>query len=75
MTTLLDLMMDTDVLKERIINGALADVFKRSPITVAVPRQSLPPLEAEAKVEAEVEVPADPIDGLAVDLDDDATPL
>ncbi|MES2934717.1 MAG: hypothetical protein V4805_14655 [Pseudomonadota bacterium] len=25
---LLDLMMDTDVLKERIINGALADVFK-----------------------------------------------
>ena len=28
---LLDLMMDTDVLKERIINGALADVFKRAP--------------------------------------------
>lgn len=28
---LLDLMMDTDVLKERIINGALADVFKREP--------------------------------------------
>jgi hypothetical protein len=26
---LLDLMMDTDTLKERIINGALADVFKR----------------------------------------------
>jgi hypothetical protein len=26
---LLDLMMDTDVLKERIVNGALADVFKR----------------------------------------------
>ena len=24
-------MMDTDVLKERIINGALADVFKRAP--------------------------------------------
>ena len=37
---LLDLMMDTDMLKERIINGALADVFKRSPITVAVPRKS-----------------------------------
>ncbi|MFL6709246.1 MAG: hypothetical protein ACJ8HI_13670 [Massilia sp.] len=72
---LLDLMMDTDVLKERIINGALADVFKRSPITVAVPRQPLPPLEPEAEVEAETEVPADPIDGLAVDLDDDATPL
>jgi hypothetical protein len=28
---LLDLMMDTDVLKERIINGALADVFQRPP--------------------------------------------
>ena len=28
---LLDLMMDTDVLKERIINGALADVFRRAP--------------------------------------------
>src|SRR6476469_1364039 len=36
---LLDLMMDTDVLKERIINGALADVFKHRPITVAVPRK------------------------------------
>jgi hypothetical protein len=29
---LLDLMMDTDVLKERIINGALADVFPRAPL-------------------------------------------
>lgn len=28
---LLDLMMDTDMLKERIINGALADVFGRVP--------------------------------------------
>ena len=37
---LLDLMMDTDMLKERIINGALAEVFKRAPITVAVPRKS-----------------------------------
>jgi len=35
---LLDLLMDTDVLKERIINGALTDVFKRAPITVAVPK-------------------------------------
>ena len=26
---LLDLMMDTDLLKERILNGALADIFKR----------------------------------------------
>jgi hypothetical protein len=33
---LLDLMMDTDVLKERIINGALADVFHRPiPVTTA----------------------------------------
>ena len=29
---LLDLLMDTDLLKERIINGALADVFKRAPL-------------------------------------------
>jgi hypothetical protein len=28
---LLDLMMDTDVLKERIVNGALAEIFKRAP--------------------------------------------
>ena len=28
---LLDLMMDTDVLKERVVNGALADIFKRAP--------------------------------------------
>ena len=28
---LLDLMMDTDMLKERIVNGALADVFQRAP--------------------------------------------
>ena len=34
---LLDLLMDTDVLKERIINGALADVFKRAPVAVAEP--------------------------------------
>ena len=32
---LLDLLMDTDVLKERIINGALADVFKRAPLAAA----------------------------------------
>jgi hypothetical protein len=33
---LLDLMMDTDLLKERIINGALADVFKRAPAEAAI---------------------------------------
>ena len=32
---LLDLMMDTDVLQDRIINGALADVFKRAPLAIA----------------------------------------
>lgn len=43
---LLDLMMDTDQLKERIINGALADVFKRSPAQVIpVPRRT-PPIAA-----------------------------
>jgi len=29
---LLDLMMNTDVLKDRIINGALADIFRREPL-------------------------------------------
>ena len=58
---LLDLMMDTDVLKERIINGALADVFKRSPITVAVPRK--PALASDDA--------ADPLAALAVDLETD----
>jgi hypothetical protein len=33
---LLDLMMDTDLLKERIINGALADIFKRAPQEAAI---------------------------------------
>jgi hypothetical protein len=46
---LLDLMMDTDVLKERIINGALADVFQRAPLA-AVPRRA--PLETEAANDA-----------------------
>lgn len=32
---LLDLLMDTDLLKERIINGALAEVFNRAPLSVA----------------------------------------
>jgi hypothetical protein len=32
---LLDLLMDTDVLKERVINGALADIFKRAPVDPA----------------------------------------
>jgi hypothetical protein len=56
---LLDLMMDTDVLKERIINGALADVFKRAPLAVsrrrapdAAPIDVAPEAAAEAAPEA-----------------------
>ncbi len=33
---LLDLLMDTDILKERIVNGALADIFKREPQEAAI---------------------------------------
>jgi hypothetical protein len=47
---LLDLMMDTDVLKERIINGALADVFKRAPLAAA-PRRA-PEAANDAEPEA-----------------------
>ncbi|MDP5008253.1 MAG: hypothetical protein NWQ13_04525 [Glaciimonas sp.] len=43
---LLDLMMDTDVLKERIINGALADVFKTKPLTTVF---AVPEIEAGAE--------------------------
>jgi hypothetical protein len=42
---LLDLMMDTDLLTERIINGALAEVFKRAPLAAA-PRRPSPDVEA-----------------------------
>jgi hypothetical protein len=53
---LLDLLMDTDVLKERIINGALAEVFKRAPLAVARRR---PPSEAANDAEPAVaETPA-----------------
>lgn len=49
---LLDLVMDTDLLKERIVNGALADVFKRRPTQVVhIPRAAL--AEAAAAVAAE----------------------
>ncbi len=54
---LLDLMMDTDVLKERIINGALADVFgKPFPLKV-VPKFEDEPAEeaAEESVEESLE--------------------
>jgi hypothetical protein len=61
---LLDLMMDTDLLKERIINGALADVFKRAPITVAVPRKSAgdPFQELDVAADADTEAGSGPAD-------------
>jgi hypothetical protein len=55
---LLDLMMDTDQLKERIINGALADVFKRSPAQIIPVPRSSPPIAAnddEATASAGIE--------------------
>jgi hypothetical protein len=60
---LLDLMMDTDLLKERIINGALADVFKRAPLAAA-PKRAVVESPAEAANDAEPEVgePADSTD-------------
>jgi hypothetical protein len=48
---LLDLMMDTDTLKERIINGALSEVFKRAPLAVASPRRSANDPAVEASPE------------------------
>ncbi|MBQ5940702.1 hypothetical protein [Massilia sp. AB1] len=59
---LLDLLMDTDVLKERIINGALAEVFKRAPLAAA-PRRA--PVDAEAANDPVVENP--PADEAATD--------
>jgi hypothetical protein len=67
---LLDLMMDTDLLKERIINGALADVFKRAPLAIATGRRSANDAVAEAPIEA---LPEAPIDApLEAPLDADA---
>lgn len=57
---LLDLMMDTDMLKERIINGALAEVFKRAPLQVAVAARGEPAApEAEAGEPASFDTPSD----------------
>lgn len=56
---LLDLMMDTDLLKERIINGALADVFKRAPAQIIpVPRRAPPPADVADDEVPAFEVPA-----------------
>lgn len=55
---LLDLMMDTDTLKERIINGALSDIFpaqvQRTPASIA----PLPESKSESDTQAELEVEA-----------------
>jgi hypothetical protein len=55
---LLDLMMDTDTLKERIINGALSDIFpaqvQRTPASIA----PLPESESASDTQAELEVEA-----------------
>lgn len=70
---LLDLMMDTDVLKERIINGALADVFKRAPAQIVVlPARSL---DLEVREEAgayEVDAQADAVEAQDAAADDGA---
>jgi hypothetical protein len=54
---LLDLLMDTDVLKERIINGALADVFKRAPLAVApgARRAANEPAPLDASADADIQ--------------------
>ena len=57
---LLDLMMDTDVLKERIINGALTEVFKRAPLAAA-PRRV--PLDGDAANDAVVDTAPDAVAG------------
>jgi len=60
---LLDLLMDTDLLKERIINGALADVFKRAPAQVVhIPREVLAEAAAAIDNAAAVEDDAAPTD-------------
>jgi hypothetical protein len=65
---LLDLVMDTDVLKERIINGALADVFQRAPLAVARRR----PVSAAASEAAnDIVNEPDPVDAAGTDV---ATP-
>ena len=58
---LLDLLMDTDLLKERIINGALADVFKRAPAQIVhIPREVLAAAnDAEPQQAANEETPTE----------------
>ncbi len=73
---LLDLMMDTDMLKERIINGALADVFKRAPARIIpVPRRAppAPTLEETLSEEATARDAAAAAD-TAAEIDNSAAP-
>jgi hypothetical protein len=72
---LLDLMMDTDVLKERIINGALADVFKRATASGArsAISDSTPEAAPEAAFDAAAEAPAEAAPEAPVDAAPDAT--
>jgi hypothetical protein len=57
---LLDLMMDTDTLKERIINGALSDIFpaqvQRTPAVIAPLPETAS--ESESDTQAELDVAA-----------------
>lgn len=64
---LLDLLMDTDLLKERIINGALSEVFKRAPAQVVhIPRAALAEAAASAAAEnAAIAAAADAADAAA----------
>ncbi len=67
---LLDLLMDTDLLKERIINGALADVFKRAPDQVVhIPRAALAAANEAVADEAATDEVADAIRDAANDTD------
>jgi hypothetical protein len=70
---LLDLMMDTDQLKERIINGALADVFKRSPAQIIPVPRSSPPIASEAANDSANDGAAAPDEGVE-DTETDAIP-
>lgn len=56
---LLDLMMDTDVLKERIINGALADVFKAKPLTIHLAEMPAASLHAAIADAASTDTPSE----------------
>jgi hypothetical protein len=71
---LLDLMMDTDVLKERIVNGALADVFKRAPLAIAPSRRSANDPQIDAPAEVAAEAPVEPVAEVAAEAPAAAMP-